>query len=792
MPERRRRTQTPPERENSQQRHEQKLQDLHAQLAAQVQSLTSGDQWKRYLRAAATFRDYSLNNLLLIVAQRPDATQVAGYGAWQKLGRQVRKGEKGIQIIAPIVRRILQKELDYEPSEDDRPVNKQHSATAAEHDDGKTTVPVQKQVTRFRVAHVFDVSQTDGDALPDPPASVSLTGDVAADLWSDLEQVATANGWRVDREPIESEANGRTYFADRLIRVRPDLSPAQSVKTFAHELGHALLEHQSGVHRGLAEVEAESVAYVVMAAHGIDAGSFSFPYIAGWGSGHDQQDAADMVRATADRVLTTARTILGSGTAIHPTAASDDAEALANRAAANAQAIAAVADQAALTAARPLATYAPPATPVVEPGRATHVQQGDPPLFAPEWKLDRLKAVNEDVASLYRTQLAKSPSVRRYLADRLGAGASLSQWTIGYAPNSWTAAVDYLRRRGHTDENIVEAGVGLISRHGTLVDRFRDRVMFAVRTADGTHCGWIGRIMPGADHGDAPKYLNTPATPLYTKGELLLGLYEQQNALTSAVPVVVEGPFDQLAIAATEHNNGRVIGLSAAGTAVTAEHLTLLDARLPSGREIVFALDGDAAGTVAVARSAEMALRLDREIYVTVLQDGHDPASHAHETGATSLSAYLGPPRRQPALDFLVDMRIQRHADQMQWVEGQIEAMHDVAQLFASQPASRIIEPALRAAARLHVDPVHMSTAIARARKERGFGSGLFHTGVNSLQHNGSSPDPPAPSAAAVAAQSAPQPPTATFCATATAHTAAPPTSRPWSSHPSPDYSAGR
>lgn len=758
MPGSRRRTQTPTERENSQQRREQKLQDLHAQLATQVQSLTSGDQWKRYLRAAATFRDYSLNNLLLIVAQRPDATHVAGYGAWQKLGRQVRKGEKGIQIIAPIMRRTPHKELEREPSEDDRPVHEHHSATAEERDDAKTTVPVQKQVTRFRVTHVFDISQTDGDALPDPPASVPLTGDVAANLWSDLEQVATTNGWKVDREPIENEASGRTYFADRLIRVRPDLSPAQSVKTFAHELGHALLEHQSGVHRGLAEVEAESVAYVVMAAHGIDAGSFSFPYIAGWGSGNGQQDAAEIVRATADRVLTTARTILGSGTAIYATAASDDAEALANRAATNARAIAAVADQAALTAARPLGTYAPPATPVVEPGRTTHVQQDDPPLFAPEWKLDRLKAVNEDVASLYRAQLAKSPSVRRYLADRLGAGVPLSQWTIGYAPNSWTATVDYLRRRGHTDENIVEAGVGLISRRGTLVDRFRDRVMFAVRAADGTHCGWIGRIMPGADHGDVPKYLNTPATPLYTKGELLLGLYEQQNALTSAVPVVVEGPFDQLAIAATEHNNGRVIGLSAAGTAVTAEHLALLDARLPSGREIVFALDGDAAGTLAVARSAEMALRLDREIYVTVLQDGHDPASYAHETGATSLSAYLGPPRRQPALDFLVDMRIQRHADQLQWVEGQIEAMHDVAQLLATQPASRSTDPALRTAIRLGVDPVHMSNAIAQSREEHDSAPGRFHESAIPLQHRHSSPDPPIRSAAVLAAQASSAP----------------------------------
>jgi antirestriction protein ArdC len=258
-----------------------KLACAHHDLVAAVDALTSGEDWQRMLDMASRFHRYSPNNLFLIMLQRADATRVAGYTTWQKLGRQVRKSEKGIRILAPCTYR--------------------YTVTA---DDGTETS--QAGIRGFTTTTVFDVSQTDGVELPDV-RPILLDGDAVAGLWDALAHQVKARGYTVERSDFLG-ANGLTDHAVRTVRVRDDVSDAQACKTLAHELAHVILHPDTAAYfgcRGRSEVEAESVAFLVCQAAGLATDGYSFPYVARWADGK-----VEVVRETADRVLATARTIL--------------------------------------------------------------------------------------------------------------------------------------------------------------------------------------------------------------------------------------------------------------------------------------------------------------------------------------------------------------------------------------------------------------------------------------------------------------------------------------------------
>jgi hypothetical protein len=269
-----------------------RLRHAHEQLVAAVGQLTTSEGWRRMLTVAARFHHYSPQNVLLITVQRPDATRVAGYRSWQQLGRQVRKGEHGIAILAPVT---------YRRSDSTDP-----SATADPNPDPGATGRI---VRGFRVAHVFDIGQTDGPALPEVRPRL-LTGDGDPALFAALTAQVHAAGYTFRREPCtHPDANGETSFADRVVRVRPDLAGAQAVKTLAHELAHVRLHDpkldDGRVPREVAEVEAESVAFLVTTAHGLDSGDYTVPYVAGWAGG-----ATGPLLSSAERVLSAAGQIL--------------------------------------------------------------------------------------------------------------------------------------------------------------------------------------------------------------------------------------------------------------------------------------------------------------------------------------------------------------------------------------------------------------------------------------------------------------------------------------------------
>ena len=258
-------------------------------LAKAVDAVRASEVFRRYLDFQARFHDYSWHNCMLIMSQRPDASRVAGYRTWQKLGRQVCKGERGIMIFAP------------------RPFKRE-----VERANGETE---ELDGISFRAVHVFDIGQTDGEELP----TVDVPDvDVAADeLLAKLECVASNRGHTVKLERIETSEYG-SASRDGTIAVDNSHATGQQAKTLAHELAHQTLhfgktDQATRLTHSIAELEAESVAYVVCKRFGLDVGVRSSRYIALW----DGDSKA--LRASLERIAKTARGIV------------DDVDGLASR-----------------------------------------------------------------------------------------------------------------------------------------------------------------------------------------------------------------------------------------------------------------------------------------------------------------------------------------------------------------------------------------------------------------------------------------------------------------------------
>lgn len=256
-----------------------RLTEAHALLVESIERLTSGDDWRAMLDTAARFHQYSANNVFLIVAQAPEATRVAGYKTWQSLGRQVRKGERSIRILAPC----------------------KYKRTDVDQVTGEETTKVG--IRGFTTVGVFDIAQTDGDDIADVRPEL-LAGEAPAGLWDHLAAQVAAAGFTLERGHCGG-ANGHTVWGARVVRVRADVDDAQAVKTLAHELAHVMLHESSMTCRGIAEVEAESVAHLVCQLSGVDTAGYSFPYVARWAGGD-----VDAIRKTADLVIKTARAIV--------------------------------------------------------------------------------------------------------------------------------------------------------------------------------------------------------------------------------------------------------------------------------------------------------------------------------------------------------------------------------------------------------------------------------------------------------------------------------------------------
>jgi hypothetical protein len=209
-----------------------------------------------YLDVMSRFHRYSFYNCLLILCQRPDATQVAGFNRWKELGRWVKKGEKGIAILAPSMRRPRPEELPEE-----------------EESDRKETAQV---ITRFITVHVFDLAQTEGEPLPELGRT---TGHVGCYL-SSLRDLVMEKGIGLAYADNLGGALGLSH--GQAITILRGLEPAEELSVLAHELAHELLHRgprRNETTRQIRELEAEAVAYVVTQACGLENRTASWDYI---------------------------------------------------------------------------------------------------------------------------------------------------------------------------------------------------------------------------------------------------------------------------------------------------------------------------------------------------------------------------------------------------------------------------------------------------------------------------------------------------------------------------------
>ncbi len=271
--------------QDTQERHNALLDEL----AAKVSEFSNSDTWKSYLTVMAKFHDYSSNNTLLITTQYPEARKVAGFKAWQALGRHVKKGEKAIWIIAPIVSKQRAPKLSLQEK------------TPPEGEDSTRTI------RGFRYVPVFDISQTEGADLPE--ICSRLSGDHVSEHFEALVGVANSISFTVELHELADGSNGDCSHYLKLIRVDGRHSMEQQIKTLAHELAHALL-HESFADRPLAELEAESVAYVVCNHLSIASDAYSLGYVATWAGGGER--AAGLIKACSGRIQHAASQILRS------------------------------------------------------------------------------------------------------------------------------------------------------------------------------------------------------------------------------------------------------------------------------------------------------------------------------------------------------------------------------------------------------------------------------------------------------------------------------------------------
>jgi len=267
----------------------ERIKAMHAEIENALTNMSDHEGWQKFLDSTAQFHHYSFGNTMLVLSQRKDATRVAGFNDWKnKHGRTVKKGEKAIWILAPIVKK--------------------------EQNADRPDTPEVSRVVGFRSVPVFDVSQTEGEPLPENPGLAVddlAPGEAPPGMVDNLTTTLAAHGFTVERGET-GDAKGFTQFVNKRVVISDKVNERQAAKTLAHEAAHVVLGHGDRIdeyHRGGRpdmEVEAESVAYVVSKHWGLtDAADYSFGYIDHWAQGDPAK-----VKRTAEAVMRASRTLI--------------------------------------------------------------------------------------------------------------------------------------------------------------------------------------------------------------------------------------------------------------------------------------------------------------------------------------------------------------------------------------------------------------------------------------------------------------------------------------------------
>jgi DNA primase catalytic core len=464
--------------------------------------------------------------------------------------------------------------------------------------------------------------------------------------------LARREGFAVEREH-GPPPDGTVFWAARRIRIPPGLNGEQAIWALAHQLGHVLLHHDPGCPpgvttsgcAGLRKAEADSVAWITCARHSITPAGI-LPHPASWAGTDPRSQPAAAILAAGHRITAAAALITRhTSRLLH----GDPAPALL---------------------ARP--------GPAARPDHPRTGQQ-DTPSRAPQTD-GAIRRILADAHAFYTGQIAGTWAPG-YLHARGITAAAIADWHIGYAPAGWTALTSHLRRLGHGDDAIQAAGLATRSSRGTLIDRFRDRIMLPVHDADGRLAGFTGRAHPDARPG-TPKYLNSPQTVTYNKSHLLFGLHQARPALArGAIPVIAEGAFDAIAVSLAD--SGYHVGLAPCGTALTYEQAAQLSQAADLSRTgILVAFDSDAAGRKASIRAHGILRSLTSKLQSAAL-DGKDPAEILQRDGPAALRVILRE-HRQPLSALLIDASIEQWERCLDDTGGPLLAMRSTAALVAS------------------------------------------------------------------------------------------------------------
>lgn len=278
------------------------MEEITTKLEKGVKDIFTTDEYKNYLNFCAKLPRYSVNNQILIMLQRPDATMCQSFGGWKDINRFVRKGEKGIRILAPAPYK-MQKEQDKTDAS---------GRTILDKDGEPVKETVEITVNAFKPVSTFDISQTEGEPVP-TVGIAELTGSVEG-YETLLEAIKEVVPVPISFENIESGAKGYYHLEEDRIVVQEGMSQAQTVKTLLHEASHQALHSREAQNasgevksKNQKETEAESVAYVVCQHYGIDTSDYSFAYVATWSADKEVPElkaSLDTIRRTASELIT--------------------------------------------------------------------------------------------------------------------------------------------------------------------------------------------------------------------------------------------------------------------------------------------------------------------------------------------------------------------------------------------------------------------------------------------------------------------------------------------------------
>ncbi|MFI5491743.1 DNA primase [Actinoplanes sp. NPDC051859] len=325
----------------------------------------------------------------------------------------------------------------------------------------------------------------------------------------------------------------------------------------------------------------------------------------------------------------------------------------------------------------------------------------------------RLIAAHAAATEFYRDQLGKAGArkAREFLAQRGFGRDAAEKYACGYAPEGWDLLTKHLRQKGFTAEELATGGLAKPARSGSLIDRFRRRLLWPIRDLSGEVIGFGARKL--FDDDDGPKYLNTPESPLYKKSHVLYGIdYAKREIAKRGRAVIVEGYTDVMAC----HEAGEPTAVATCGTAFGVDHIgvlrrLLMDSDSFTG-EIIYTFDGDAAGQKAALRAFEEDQRFVGRTFIAVSPNNMDPCELRLAKGDLAVRDMIA--GREPLVDFALRHTIGKF--DLDTVEGRVEAMRRAAPLVAKiKDREKRPEYARKLAADLGMDLEPVQRAVAAA-----------------------------------------------------------------------------